>query len=82
MVALLPWQRTKIIGAMLIMVVSCFVWWKTVMYLLYGLDHITYSLKELYTLALVFYSPIFLWLTIPLYTVRVIISRISKALLP
>ena len=80
--SVLPWKKIKFWSAMMLVVVSSFVFWKTVIYLWYDRAFVTVSLDRLYSIGVVFYYfTIGLWVIFPPLTVYAISARIMKVLM-
>jgi len=79
----LPFRRLKFATAVIILVVSACVFWKTVIYLWYDRAFVTVSIHRFYSLGVIFYYlTIGLWLIFPPLTIYAISSRISSHILP
>jgi hypothetical protein len=77
LIALLPFRKLKFACGIIMMVLMCFVFWKTVMYLLYDRNFITISTKRLYSVAVAFYYlTIGQWILFPLLTIYAIGGRL------
>lgn len=68
----------KLVAALVILVSSAFVFWKTVIYILYSHDHTTEAVKTLSLDAvLVFVIPSSLWIIFPLLAIGTIVKNIT-----
>ena len=81
--SLLPFKSLKFACAIMLIVISSFVFWKTVIYLWYDRPFVTDSLKRFYTIAVAFYYlTIGCFIVFPLMTIYSISKRIHKAIIP
>lgn len=68
----------KLVSALVILVASSFVFWKTVIYILYSHDHTTAAVKGLTPDAfLYFIIPSSLWIIFPFLTIFTVIKNVS-----
>jgi hypothetical protein len=77
----LPSKKLKFSSSIMLIVLSSFVFWKTVIYLWYDRPFITVSVHRMYSLGVVFYyCTIGLWIIFPLLTIYSISNRITACL--
>jgi hypothetical protein len=81
LISWLPSKKLKFTSAILLIVLSSFVFWKTVIYLWYDRAFVTVSIHRMYSLGVVFYYfTNGLWIIFPLLTMYAISKRIISNL--
>jgi hypothetical protein len=71
-------KRTNLRGAFINLIGSCFTFWKTVIYILYGYDGLNSS--DTKNFILVFLIPTSFWVIFPVLSIMGISKRISNIL--
>jgi hypothetical protein len=71
-------ERTRLAGGLLCLVVTCFTFWKTVLYVVYGSDHLVVETGKEVEFLFVFIIPTALWLVFPLAGIYGIGERILR----